>query len=302
MQFLKSVIVSDVTPAADGSYTYDLGVNPISHLSLALKCLNATDEATVAQILALITNIEVLHRGTSIFQASAADTYALDHILLRNAPIILNQVATDNATRAVLLTIPFGRTLWDPDECFPASRAGELKLRLTVDIATSDADGLILLVEQTELLGAAPARFLKTTTLSKTPSATGWMDVDIPIAYVYAGFILWSTTIPTTTAWTTTIDQVKLLLDNTEADYSLSNWEALRCDLTTRIGQRPGRIAAYGDDHIANYALLDLCPNGDDRFLLDSKGLSSLKIRVNAGDTNALRVIPLELVPAAIGA
>lgn len=298
-KFLRTVIVQDETPAADGSFTYDLPVNPISHIALTIKCLNVTNEATIAEILAMISNIEVLHRGTSIFQLSAADLNALDYVLLRNAPINANQVATDNATRYHGLIIPFGRRCFNPAECFPASKAGELKLRLTVDIANAGADGLILQVEATELLDANPSQFLKVTSMTKTPSATGAMDVDLPISYKYAGVLLWGTTVVTGTAWTNTIEQVKLLADNTELLYSLANWESLHSDLLLRVGHRPGHIVAATDDSIVNYAFLDFSPNGEDDFLLDSAPLSGLKLRITAGDTNPLRALPLELVPAA---
>jgi hypothetical protein len=296
MRFLRSVIVQDVTPAADGTLSYDLPVNPVSHLIFTIKCLNVTDEATIAQILALVTNVEVLHRGTSIVQMSAADLYALNFALLGNAPLALNMIATDNATRALSLIIPLARKLFDPTEGFPDSKAGELQLQATVDIATSDADGLILQVEAVEMLDAHPSRYLKSTTLTKTPAATGDCDLDLPIAHTLAGVILYSTTIPATTAWTTTIDRVKLLADNTERYYSNTNWESLHSDLINRCGDRPGHTTARGDDSIAHYALIDFCPGNRDDYLFDTKPLSALKLRITAGDTNVLRAIPLELV------
>lgn len=295
MDFLRSVIVQDVTPAADGTFTYDLPVNPLSHINLTIMCLNLTNEATMAEIAALITNVQVLHRGTSIIQLSGPDLLALDHVLYGKAPILSNQVATDNATRWLGLIIPLGRQFMNPNECFPESKAGELQLRLTVDIANAGADGLILQVETTELHGARPSRFLKCTTLTSTPAAVGAHDVDLPIRNVYAGLLLWATTKPTGTVWTATIDQVKLLADNTERLFSLANWESLHADLLTRPGHEPGYILADADDHIAHYSFMDFSPANRDDFLLDTTPLSALKLRVTAGDTNPLRVLPLEL-------
>lgn len=297
-KFLRSVVVSDVTPAADGTHTYDLVVNPLSHLIFTIKALNVTNEATIAELLAMVSDIEVIHRGTSIFQASAADTYALDFILFGKAPLALNQVADDDGTRALSLIVPMGRDCYNPNECFPESRAGELQLQATVDIANAGADGLILQVEAVELLGAHPARYLKVTTLTHTPAATGASDVDIPISHVLAGLQLWGTTIPATTAWTTTINKVKLLADNTELMYSEANWICLHGDLLLRPGHEPGHIVAAGGDSIANYAFMDFSHGGRDHYLLDTKPFSTLKLRVTAGDTNPLRVLPYELVSA----
>lgn len=297
-EFIRSVIVQDVTPAADGTYTYDLPVNALSHINLTIKCLNVTDEATIAQTLALVTDIKVLHRGTSIFQMSAADLYAYNHVMLRRQPIALNMIATDNATRAITLIIPFGRKLLDPDEAFPQTKAGNLQLQLTVDIATSDADGLILQVETTEIADANPTHYLKATTLTHTPAATGASDVDLPIGNTLLGLLIFSTTVPATTAWTTTVDKLKLLSDNTETHFSETNWESLHGDLIARCGDYPGHTTARGDDSIAHYAYADMDVNDDGQYALDTKGLAALKARITAGDTNALRIIPVELVAA----
>lgn len=296
MEFLRSIIIDNATPAADGTYTYDLPVNPVSHLMLVIKALNITNEATPAEILAMISNVHVLHRGTSILQLSATHLNALDRLLFGKTPIGANQVATDDATRFIALPVPFGRRLYNPDECFPESKAGELQLQLTVDIANAGADGLILQLEACELLGATPSRYLKTTTLTHTPAAAGDSDVDLPLGNLYSALMLWGTTIPTGTAWTTTIDKIKLLLDNVEHYVSSENWEALRGELILRPGHEPGWTIAAGDDDIANWAIVDFDPARDDKFLLDTAPLSSAKLRVTAGDTNPLNVFPLELV------
>ena len=295
MEFIRSVLVQDETPLADGTLTFDLPVNPLSHINLTLKALNVTDEAALADLLALITNVQVLHLGQAIIGMSAADLYALNVALLGRVPVLTNLVATGDATRFLGLVIPLGRKIMTPGECFPASKAGEFQLQLTVDIATAEAAGLILQVETTEMLGATPARHLKATTLAATPSAAGDMDVDIPIGNPLAGILLWGTTKPTSTAWTATIEQARLLADNRERGYANANWESMHADLTNRCPVLVGDEDAWTDDCVAHYALMDYDPRVDDEFLLETAGLSSLKLRINAGDDNPLRVIPLEL-------
>jgi len=290
------VVISDVTPAADGVYTYDLPVNACAYVDLVIKCLNVTDEATLANVLALVTKIEVLNRGESVVSLSAADLYALDTVLLRGVPVFSNLVATDNATRWVGLRIPFGRKVMDPDECYPSTRKGEFQLQLTVDIATAEADGLILLAEAMELIGATPSRHLKCTTLTKTPAATGDADVDLPIGNELGGILLFSTTVPTSTAWTTTVDKVKLLADNVEKGYAQANWEAVHADLVARGGMPLGAEDAWADDAVSLYGYMDFSPGDGDEFVLETSGLASLTLRVTAGDTNVLRVLPVELV------
>lgn len=298
-RIIRSTLIPDETPAADGTYSYNLPVNPISHIMFIIKCLNVTDEATLANILALVTNLTVANRGQSIINLSAADLYALNTVIFPGVPVFTNLVATDNATRSVGLCIPFGRMLFNPAECFPKSREGELTLSVTVDIATAEADGLILLAETIELPEASPKRYLKATTMARTPTATGQMDVDLPIGNPLAGILLWGTTVPTGTAWTATIDQFRLLVDNVEYDYANAYWEAMHADLVWRGGMPLGSEDAWANDVIPNYALVDLSPNKEDLYLLDTAPLASLKARIEAGDTNPLRVIPIELPPAA---
>ena len=299
MEYIKSVIAQDYTPAADGVVTFDLPVNPLSHIIFTIKALNVTDEASLANLLALVTKIEVLYQGAAIFSMSAADLYALDVILFGQSPLLANQVATDKATRWVSLIIPFGRLTLNPKEAFPATTKGQLQLQATVDIATAEADGLILQIETIEMPEATPDRFLKVHTLSKTPSATGDLDVDLPIGNLLASIMLFSTTVPTGTAWTTTVDQVKLLVNNREYHISKANWESIHGELLLRSGHKQSYDGSADDDDIKQYGLLDFSPRAVDDFLLDTAGKASVKLRITAGDTNVLRIFPMELLEAA---
>jgi len=295
-QFLRSIIINEETPAADGTYTYDLPVNPVSHLILGILALNVTDEATVYDIADLIPNVHVLHRGTTILQMRARDLLAWNQILFGKSPILFNAVADDDGVRALPLIIPFGRKLFNAAECFPESKAGELQLQLTVDIETAEADGLILQLESLELLGAHPSRYLKQTTLVSTPTAVGLWDIELPLGNDYSGIMLRATTKPVTTTWTCTIEDIKLLADNREHYFSSCLWECLRGSLILRPGQEPGYIAAIGPDHIAHYAYMDFNPSRDDKWLMVTAGMSALTLRINAGVDDEIRVFPMEMV------
>lgn len=298
MEFLKTVIIQNVTVAADGTYTWDLPVNPVSHLVLTIMCLNLTNEATIYDIADMVTNVHVLHRGTTVLQMRARDLLALNHLLLRKTPVIGPQVATDDYVRWLSLIIPFGRDMYRPDECFPESKAGDLTIQLTCDIATDECDGLILQLESAELMGASPAKHLKCTTLISTPTAVGDWDIDLPINNIYAAIMLRGTTKPLGTAWTATIEALKLLADNVEHYYGYTNWESSQAEMINRPGSEPGFIAAHGYQHWAHYTYLDFDPRLNDQFLLNTAGLSSLKLRIDAGVEDEIRVFPIEL-PAA---
>jgi len=309
MKFLRSVLAQNESVTADTVVTYDLPVNPLSHIILTLNFLNATDLATLAELLAAIDTIRVIHRGQSIISLSQADLWALSAYLLMRGGLQGNGVDTDNAARWISINIPFGRVLYNPEECFPATRAGELQLQIDYASSFTGFDNVTAQIETVELLGANPRAHLKYTTLSLTP-VVGDNDLDMPIGNPYAGVLLFSTTVPTGTATTKSISQVKLLIDNTEAYYSQANWESLRGDAQWRIGALLNynaeiHLAAgatadtnakqFVDDELESYAYLDFDPLLDSSYLLETKQASSVKLRLTAEDTNAVRAIPVEI-------
>jgi len=296
MEFRRTIIVDNEVPAADGTYTYDLPVAPLSHLVLTICGENETAEATAAEICAAVTAVRVLHRGSSLISMSAADLLALNHILLRREPIIGNQAVTVDDLRSISLVVPMGRFPYDPEEAFPSSKAGELQLQLVVDIAVTHLDAVRLQVEALELPGASPSRHLKATTLGATPTATGDFDLDLPVRNKYAGILVWGTTIPDATPRANTINAFKLLADNTERLISSSNWESMHGDLALRCGMIPGYHAAFGDDNIAHYCYLDFDPRDNSAFLLDTAALAALKLRLEIGVADEpIRAIPVEI-------
>lgn len=299
MEFLKSIIVDNETIAADGTQIFVLPVNPVSHLILSILCLNeGAVEATIPQICAAVTNVHVLHRGTTVLQMSALDLLALNHVLFGKTPMTGQQTATINHTRWLSLVIPFGRKMYDPSECFPQSRAGELTIQITCDITTGVVTGLILQLEAVELYGANPPRHLKVTTIVDDALVVGDNDIRLPIGNPYAGILLFSTTKPLDLAWTTTIDKLKLLANNKEHYFSSANWESLRGELINRCGMEAGYLASIGlyiHDHIAQYAYMDFDPRESDLFLMDTAGMNSLILRITGGDTEEARVFPIEL-------
>lgn len=319
MKFFKSTVAQDITES-DGSKSYDLAIRPISHLIITILVLNLTanTKATVAQILGGLEKIEVLRFGSSVVSISAVDLYALNCILLGHEPWQENVTNLENSPRSISLIVPFGRTLFNPLECLPPMTSGELQLKLEIDIADTGYDGYISQVEQVELIGATPERHLKYMTKNYTPSATGSEQVYIPREGEIAGILLWGTTVPTGTARTTTIDQIRLLLDNSESYFGTSNWESLHGELVNRCAPanayndhvHMGMLeteftqnadtdpAEQNDTALSNHVYLDFSPNNSDDFLLESEKLSELEIDIIAGDTNATRITPVTLIPA----
>lgn len=299
MKFIHSVIAQDETTTKDTVDTWDLPVNALSHLIVTLKCLNeAAVEVTKYEIENQIRKIEVLYRGAAIISLSGVELDTYDAFLLRNLPILGNQVATLNGVRTLSLIVPFGRKLMDPEECFPASKKGELQLQITwnPDATTPNLITPQVQIEAVELPEASPKRYVKVTTLSKTPTAVGLHDVDLPTGNKYIGVQMHACTVPIGASWNKSISYIKLLADNSEYDYAKTNWESLHGMLMNKIGHREPYDLDADHDHYLDAALLDFDPLGDDKYLLDSAPLASLKLRIYADVADAILIHPIELV------
>jgi hypothetical protein len=162
MHFIRSSLLLDHTAATEVK-KIDLPVNPLSHLIISLDVYNATDEATLAEILAFINKVEVTYLGTTIMSLQSEDLAALNAYLYRGMPILTQNVATDNAARCLSLIVPFGRKIMSPVECFPATRKGELTLSLDMTAPATSCDNGKVNIEAVELLGANPTRYMKST-------------------------------------------------------------------------------------------------------------------------------------------
>ena len=136
---------------------------------------------------------------------------------------------------------------------------------------------------------------MKVTSLQKTPTSGADNDFDLATGNLLAGLLVYSTTVPTGTSWTTSADKLKFLIDNVENMIASMNWESLHGNLLSRLGYFGGIAAASGDDIIVKYGLIDFMPGGKDDFLVETSGKSSVKLRITAGDANIIRVLPIEL-------
>lgn len=296
MKFRNSVVAENTSVLASSTTTFDLPVNPMSHLMLTMRFLNVTDEATLAQILARLTTIQVTRFGQQIFNMSGTDLHRMNMILLGNNPIVNNQVATDNAARYISLCIPFSRVLCNPNEGIGATQRGELKLQITLSASETDVDNVSFQVEAFEMLGANPKNYLKSTTLSYTTVSGVDNDIPLPLGNKYVGLGIFSTTVPTTTSYTTTAQKMRLLIDNQEYGYISTLWESLHGALIHRIGQREEYDASADNDDTNNYAFMDFAPTKNDDWLVETKGSTQAVLKVTAGDANPVRVMPIELV------
>jgi hypothetical protein len=302
VDFIRSNLLKDHTAATE-VITKDLPINPLSHILVNLSVYNATDEATLAEIVAFVNKVEVLKEGASIISLESEDLHALNVALYGAAPVLTQNVATDNATRELTLVVPMGRTIMNPNECYPATKKGELTLKVDTTVPATSCDNGVLNIETVELPGASPTQHLKAVLKSVTaPGATGDNDVELPIGNRIVGLILYTTTVPATSSHTYGIQEARILRNNKEWGYASAKANCIKGDGIFLFQSLPRTIAAFGSIVPANYLYMPFSPHFGDDFALDSAGLSSLKLRLNMGVDEAAKVIPLEIVSTAGGA
>lgn len=296
MKFIRSPLVINRTAATE-ILQKDLPVNPLSHLIISLEMYNATDEATLAEILAFINKIEVTHMGKTIVSLESEDLAAENAYLYKANPILTQNDAADNTTRLLSLIVPFGRSIFNPDECYPATKKGELQLNLDYTAPNTAADNGILNIETVEILGANPTKYLKSTMLTVTaPGATGDHDVDLPIGNDIIALQLRMTTFPATSSHTYGVNRARVLVDNSEEGYADASAQGLVGDGIFHLSTLPRDIAAFGDIIPANVVWLDYDPLRDNNYLLQTEGKSSVKARLNMGVDEATYLTIMELV------
>lgn len=319
MEFIHSVLASYEAVTAGTVVTYELPVNPLSHIFLAL-CFQQ-DKANEAldwdNVDALIDRVEILHEGSAQISINGSDLAALNASFFNWQPSINNRLGADDEYTSFTFLVPLTRKLYNPAECFPASTRGKLVLQITYAASFTDIDNVRALIETVELPEANPERFLRATTLTRTPTAAGEYDIELPIGNVLAGVLFFGTTKPVGAVDTKTLDYGQLLINNQRRYYSHTNYEIWRT-ISSQKARPPVEHAyhyhqlqeaayaqwdytstvVYRNDWNSQHQIWDFYPMGFDEYLIDTAGFSQFVARVNAGDTNALRVIPLELVTA----
>lgn len=302
-------VLPETTPSADGTLTIELGTRPKAGIALRVSCLNNAAMASFSNILGAIEDIRIELHGSAIIQLNGADLAALGAFLLGRSHFQTNVYNLDNSTRSLTLWIPFGIGFYDPDTGLWETASDEAKMEVQFDIADTGYDGLILNAAALEIPDAKFTRCLSYTTMTHTPTATGNSDADLPRVYPTIAYLLRGTTVMTGTAWTSTIDKVSLLENRNPEKYLENHFELLQglSDLWAKdYGEYNAKVhlevtlpadtdvEEFADPFLENYIWMTMCPDGNYDDPYDPSGLSDLKLRVNAGDTNAIRIIPVE--------
>jgi len=322
MEFIHSVVAQDETVVAGTVVTYDLPVNPLSHILITLKY--AQDGALsllvpdFANVLSWISKIEVLYKGSAIYSMSGLDAFAAGVFISDFESWGLNYDGEDSNERAFTWCVPLTRKLYSDTECFPRSTRGELVLQISYAAAFTQGKTLRAQIETVELPDAAPEQYLRMTTLSMTATAAGENDVELPIGHPISDLVMFGTTYPNGGADLATMGYVQILMDNVRHLYSHINFETLH-NMSGRVRAAPGYFAYHAHyvsaagavcgsvlprDHVLKqHVHLPFDVFKDGKYALQTAGKSDVVVRiyVDAAASGVLRVIPCEIISAGGG-
>ena len=319
MEFIHSILENDQPVAAGDIKSYDLPVNPLSHTLVTLK-YTRTDAAadgvpTFPIIFAIMKKIEVLYKGSAIFSMSGMDAVAAGLLVCGFESWSHNYLGVAVEETSFTFLVPMTRTLYDPMECFPRTTRGELILQLTYAAALTGATAVKAQVETIEIPDAAPDRFLRMTTLTKTTTTLGEHDIELPIGNPISELVMFGEVFPAGIADDATIGFLQVLVDNYRRFYSHSNFETLH-NMAGRMRCPPGFYFGHthwlqaaaaltgwqfpGNHLLKQYVHVPFDIFRDGRFILETAGKSDVIVRVHVdtADEQDLRVIPCEIVPS----
>lgn len=315
--FTHSIVVPNEAVTANTSPSYDLPVSPLSHLLFTIKFAQnqADTQLTFSNIALMISKLEVLYKGSAVCSLNGIDLMAAGLLVCDFESWGVNANGDDNELLSFTFLVPFSRQLYSPVEAYPKTARGELIIQVTWASSFTQIDGVSLQVEAVELPEANPQRFLKMTSSSVTPTATGEFDVELPIGNQISDIILFGTTIPTADSATTTIQTITIRKNNSEFMYSKTYFETLH-NMAGRLRAAPGYWAGHehriivatpaqyhdvglvkpGNHMIPNHLLVPFDVRRDGEHILRTDDANDLNIRIDAGDTNLVRVNPCEVV------
>lgn len=240
MQPLHTVLLPDQNLAnAIESFRYDLPVNPLSVVIVTLRALNnaaapANVAASAMELMSKIGNVRSRYRGATIFDGAPVDLVQVFGRYSKWWPIQGQINGVDDDVRSVSFPLLFGRRPYDPMECFPATRRGDLTLEIDTIADPTGLDGFDMQIETVELLDATPERFIKVTTSQQTLAAGDVNDVVLPIGNKLLGLMLRANRVPNGASNDASFNECALELDNVEVMYSRTFWRGLHAEWARR--------------------------------------------------------------------
>lgn len=306
------------------TYQWDLSVNAVACLLVTLEGVQLQgdvgedDTVSLAEVLGLLERIEVMYRGASVFSMSGFMAHGMAAVLGCGAPQLLRSQYDAGSRFTYTVPLYLGHEWAGEGSAFPASRRGELVLRVKIAgvAVKADPDNLALTVTQLELFDHAPKAWLKAVQGERTFSAVGEQDYDLAMGYDLVGFLLGFTTPEPELGAAPTVEAFKLFVDGVEQVWSevwthvlsgLTVGKGLFTDLLADGRFRENLAGAYAQGVESGRLLtvggtvrrLVWVPTSLWRgrpYRLPTAGRGRVHLRFVAGQPDTVRVVPVEVV------
>lgn len=312
-KFLKQVIENDYTPAADGPHTWELSNDALSALWITIKGTSYAANMCIDDICLSITGIDLWFGGFNVTHYQhTIDALIMNCMLKQHWPYHVNNSQTVDDIIGVTFPILLGAPYLNEAMALPKSDDNRKKLTLTFDIATAAIDNLKIDLSEVILPTSTPIGAIKQEESSVEGKGTGDKDLWLQTNWDLLKALIKSTTFPTGTAYTSTIERAGLEIDDFAFGYKSVPWEHLHAELMDELeGSGPVEDHIHADpasgntgmpvglEHwIAAYGVLDFFFNKDLKWRAPLAGASTAKLKYNAGVDEAWRIITADYIPA----
>lgn len=312
------------TMTGDLTRQYLLRPEPLSHLVIneIFDLAAVLDPIRVDQALVRdFTAITVRQAGQTIVDLPANQLHYLNSHLWNFTSHSQNRGGANTTARGCYtILIPFGRHLYDENECLPAQPPGSTELTFTLTAQFGSMTTRIIEVEAVHLPNATPTSHLKyqerrlgTTEVSPNN------DLDLPRGNQLIGIQVRQAVAPNLAAETGTITSFTIIADETDHQIIDADWFSIWAHQPYRQALRwladeqatENRAAAYTQDAFTRsvrstpglqsedpmqYCYLDLDPTKDGKHAINTLDFQSLKLRMNSQQAGEVRILPIEVV------
>lgn len=312
-KFLKQVIENDYAPTADETKTWELSDQALAAIWITVKgTLYAIDQC-IDDLLASLTFLDIMFGSfTVVHYTHAEKACVMNSKLKQHGPYLLANSQTASDVAGVSFPILFGAPYLNDKMCIPQSKDNRKKLVLGLDIANTHLTNLRIDISEVIMIDATPLGFIKQEEVSVESKGTGDKDLWLQTNWDVLKLLIHSPTVPTSTAYTSTIEHAGVEIDDLPFGYKSVPWEHLHAemmdelDFTSFIENHKhlatGATALTGmpsdlQHWFANFGQLDYFFEKDLKWKCPCAGASTAKLKYNAGVAEAWTLIPAYYVP-----
>lgn len=305
-----------IAPGANGTTEYVLEPLPLSGIMLHVEAQTtaANTAPNINDLFALITNVELLLAGTTIWQATLHDLAFMGAMMFQHVPRYLPNGQGSGDITSLDVWLPLCRHMGDVNYGLPGTPAGQLRLRITAVNASGGLTAVTWSIDAAHQDQMQSKGFLRCTTLQRTAASTGDIDVDLPVGRSLAGVGVFSTTIRVTSAGLRGVSRVKLLRNSEDTYYPTAEFETLQSIANEVAGNFLGTMdhvhlentaGAYAQNATTgggrqtrgigfSHGYVDLDPLADYQQMLDLTNCNRAVLRVTMDTAELFRLLPVE--------